>query len=289
MQHEDYPALYQAADEASIKCQRNYLFLMRSYLLILILAAFLSFFGITTKFLAIISSILFLTTISISIYILVKQYQKKWYNLRAVAESVKTVTWRYMMCAEPFSHNQNNKEAKQKFSETLINILHQNKTEVDEFSGFSNSSDQLSETMQNVREGNIEERKLFYLENRIKEQRKWYSQKTISNKSGYKFWFCIMIISQVAAVITVLLRIGYPDFGYFPTEVLTVCTTAVLSWIQLKNYQEHSAAYSLASLEIGTFQNYILEITDDKEFSDFIIESENAFSREHTQWAAKLI
>ena len=289
MEHEDYPALYQAADEASLKCQKNYLFLIRSYLLILILASLFSFIGITTKILAIISAILFFATISISIYILVKQYQKKWYNLRALAESVKTLTWRYMMCAEPFQISQNNKEVKQKFSEMLNKILQQNKTNAEEFSGISNSYDQLSETMQNVREKIIAERKLFYLEKRIKEQRKWYSKKTISNKRGYKIWFSLMIISQVVAVVTVLCRIAYPNFEYFPTEVLTVCTASILSWIQLKNYQEHSAAFSLASLEIGTFQNYILEITDEKEFSEFVIESENAFSREHTQWAAKLI
>ncbi|MEO1352240.1 MAG: DUF4231 domain-containing protein [Cyanobacteria bacterium J06635_15] len=49
------------------------------------------------------SALLFLVTLAILIGLRVKRPDDIWYNGRAVAESVKTRTWRWVMRAEPYS------------------------------------------------------------------------------------------------------------------------------------------------------------------------------------------
>ena len=61
-----------------------------------------------------------------------------------------------------------------------------------------------------------------------------------------------------------------------------------ISWLEAKNYNELSNAYSLAVSDISLIKKDPLEgqVSED-EVSEYVINSENAFSREHTQWLAR--
>ena len=51
--------------------------------------------------------------------------------------------------------------------------------------------------------------------------------------------------------------------------------------------QELAASYALAAHEIGLIRQQSLLPSTDDEFSLFVGDAENAFSREHTQWIAR--
>lgn len=57
--------------------------------------------------------------------------------------------------------------------------------------------------------------------------------------------------------------------------------------VQAKKYRQLATAYSLAAHEITLIKHDSENAIDDKSLSEFVIDSENAFSREHTQWVAK--
>ena len=63
--------------------------------------------------------------------------------------------------------------------------------------------------------------------------------------------------------------------------------SAVLSWLQAKKHRELSTSYSLAAHEIVLIKGEVVSIQTESNLSDFVMNSENAFSREHTQWAAR--
>ncbi|WP_143253742.1 SLATT domain-containing protein, partial [Alkanindiges hydrocarboniclasticus] len=58
-------------------------------------------------------------------------------------------------------------------------------------------------------------------------------------------------------------------------------------WLVTKKHRELSASYRLTAFEISKIKEKFLNISDDKEFEIFVADSENAFSREHTQWLAR--
>ena len=61
----------------------------------------------------------------------------------------------------------------------------------------------------------------------------------------------------------------------------------MLSWIQAKRFQELAASYALAAHEISIIRQQSSGPMDDRAFSRFVGDAENAFSREHTQWVAR--
>jgi uncharacterized membrane protein YjjB (DUF3815 family) len=92
---------------------------------------------------------------------------------------------------------------------------------------------------------------------------------------------------QIAAIVLCLFRVYLPEFKYWPIEVFAVAAGAVLTWIQVKRFRELAAAYSVAAHEIGLISSGLGNIKNNEEFSRFVQDSENAFSREHTQWVAR--
>lgn len=283
----DYPSLFQASDKAAIAAQTHYLNSLKLYILLLIIAATLSLIGINSRASAIGAAITFLGTIGLNSYIFTKHLQKNWYITRAVAESVKTITWRFIVRAEPFFGNTSLNEARKNFATSLHKILEQNKQIAGTFDSDLINKSQITEKMLEVRNMSFNDRKAYYLEHRIQEQRDWYSRKTRYNANRHLTWFIILICIQVVAIMCVLLRIAYPNFQYWPPEVLAVVIAGILSWLQIKRHQELAAAYSLAAQEIGIIQANIESVYGEENMSNFVQDAENAFSREHTQWVAR--
>ena len=100
-------------------------------------------------------------------------------------------------------------------------------------------------------------------------------------------WFCIMVGFHAAAIFLLLIQIANPEWDLLPTEALIVAAGGVLTWIQIKKYQDNSTAYSLTAHEIGFIRQGSESAKTEEQLSDFVKDAENAFSREHTQWVAR--
>jgi hypothetical protein len=289
MNNEDYPALFQSTDEAAIYTQRFYIMINLCYLITIILATIFKLFIPQSNFFSISSAFLFLAGLFLLIIILTKKSENKWYTCRTIAESVKTATWRFMMRAEPYKDSNNLNKVKANFQKLLKNILEQNKEIADHIGGKRSANEQITEKILDVRKLPVNERKEFYIKNRIDDQREWYSNKYSYNKKCNMFWFILVITFNIVAVILAIIQINNPLNKYLPTDVFAVIAVSSLAWIQLKRYQELSSSFALAAHEIGTLKIMAEDVNTENDLSNFVINSENAFSREHTQWIAKRI
>jgi len=141
--------------------------------------------------------------------------------------------------------------------------------------------------MDEIRGMSLAERSQFYLDRRIKEQRAWYIKKAKFNKSAAKKWVLACAVTYGIAIILLVLRPIFPNWGFWPFEPLIVFASSIIGWTQIKKFNELTAAYTLTAHEIGIIQGRVEEADTEKEFSEFINEAELAFSREHTQWVAR--
>jgi len=287
MVHDSYPALYKSADCASIDAQGTYLKVIKTHIFLLVLGAGLAINPLPTTEYSLFNAFIFLCALGLSILIAAKKYEKIWYSARAVAESVKTATWRYMMKAEPFGDTEKKKEVNSIFRNVLNEILQTNNQLGELLGGEVSSEEQITEKMEEIRSHDLDGRKAIYLEHRIDEQRKWYALKSSENKQNGTNYFYFLVVLQALAIACVLLRIAYPEWSVWPTDVFVVGAGGVVTWIQLKRFQEIATAYGLTAHEIGIIRGKLEESESDNEFSGFIRDAENVFSREHTQWAAK--
>lgn len=286
MENEEYPALYQAADEASNRTQGIYLRCVAVYAYVSITGAGLAVYGVDSKLAAIIAAILFLLGLFLSILLAVKQYESLWYRTRAIAESIKTSTWRFMMSADPFGGKDLN-AAKQQFRAVLQQVLQEHKDLAIELGGTIANRDQLTQRMIAVRQAPFQERLQMYVNERIREQRTWYAGRSHANSTNGRRWFWSLVVLQGAAVAFTIARVGWPDWTLWPTQVMVVAATSVLGWIQLKRYRELGTAYAVAAHEIGFAETEASTVSSDDALSRFVTETEGAFSREHTQWVVR--
>jgi len=147
--------------------------------------------------------------------------------------------------------------------------------------------EQITSTMEAIRRSSLEERMSIYENQRVDDQRTWYAKKAGYNRRMSKRWFILMCAFQLLAIVSVLIRIAYPGWDKLPTEVLAVAAASVLSWMQVKRFQELSTSYNFTAQEIGMIKGALQDVRDEEKFSDFVSDAENAFSREHTQWLAR--
>ena len=285
---EDLPGLYQSADQCSIDSQKVYFNGLRLYLILLILAASSTYFLDAESLGALSSAALFLITLGILIYLRVKRPDDIWYNGRAVAESVKTISWRWMMRAEPYHDVANLDDVAKDFIADLKEILRQNNSLSHSLTTRSGVKDPITEPMRKCRGLSVRDRLEVYNKYRIKDQADFYSGKSEFNKRRAAQWFWVSVFLHSLAIGLLLYRIKDPSF-VFPVEVVATAAGAALTWLQAKKHNELNSAYSLAAHEIILIRGEALSINDEQELSDFVINSEAAFSREHTQWAARRV
>lgn len=140
------------------------------------------------------SLILFSVTLGILIFIRVKRPDDTWYNGRAVAESVKTISWRWMMRAEPYNNAERIEDVSRDFIEDLKNILFQNKSLSHALETKSGVKDPISQTMKKCRLLSASERLEVYKKWRVKDQEEFYSIKATFNKKRAAQWFWVSVV-----------------------------------------------------------------------------------------------
>ncbi len=287
MEDTDYSALYRAANKASMDAQKRYHTFVQAYSASLILAAGLGVYGIQHTAAAIVAALFIISSIVFSVLMLLRRDEDVWYRARAVAESVKTSCWRFMMRADPYPDATDVREVKSRFRVRLINILQEHRDLSAHLGGPVSNEEQITECMCNVRCMPWKERAEFYRTHRIDEQRSWYAKKSAWNQWQGKIWFGVLIACQSLAVAFVIMRVADPAWKYWPTEVFVVAAGSALTWIQAKRFRELAAAYGLTAHEVGVVRGELERVGSENELADFVVDSENAFSREHTQWLAR--
>lgn len=291
MQNSEFPNYFQASDSASLKAQRNYLNITRIDLLSMILASAMAIYNYQStqsKLLVyVISGLLLLVGLILTIILKTKKYEDIWYQGRALAESCKTLTWRFVCCSEYFENCLDISEAKKRFVERIKELSNEFK----ELSIAMNSKTLnlpiISDKMIEIRAYDLQKRKDYYIQNRIEDQKKWYADKAEYNSEKYNFWFWCVIVSQAISLISIVFLIANPDSNWNFVGLLTTISASALSWLQLRQHQELKQAYTTATQELNFIVTLTDQITTEDSFSKFVLDSENAVSREHTLWLAQ--
>lgn len=284
----DLPGLFQSADTASIKEQQKFFKGIFWYLMLLIVAALFAFFAddYPNTIFKIISTVLFLLTLFIMVWLRVSRPDDIWYNGRAVAESVKTRSWRWMMRAEPYFDCDNIEIVRKHFVIDLKTILKQNENLIGKLGISASVEEPISAKMIEVRMLNLSDRFNFYQQERITNQAIWYTNKSKFNEKRAEMWFWTTVSLHSLAILLLLYNIYEPN-AKLPIEVVAVAASSVLTWLQAKKHNELSSSYSLTAHEIILIKSEITIIKSEEDLSEYIINCENAFSREHTQWYAR--
>jgi hypothetical protein len=146
---------------------------------------------------------------------------------------------------------------------------------------------QITKKMKNVRNLALNERKTYYRRFRIDDQSVWYIEKSALNGRRQKLWSITLLIAVGLGVMFAFLRMLEIECFHWAVDIIAAGSSCLFAWIQANRYEELAASYALAAHEIGLLVAELQHVTDEGEFSKFVGDAENAFSREHTQWQAR--
>jgi len=287
----DFPAAFQAADGGAIRARRNYLWASRTDLILILLGTVSTSWAIESTsgraFLAIVGAISLGLGLLATLFIKISDSEKTWFGYRAIAESLKTMTWRYITKTTPYDNALSAKEVDDLFTTQFGQILQMPRNQQVTLAGDEGSGEQITKPMREVRDLDIKIRKALYVRDRIKDQQIWYTNNAKENAQKGSQMLIAVILCQAVAMGAAILLVRWPDFNFNFASILSAGAATLLAWLQLKRHQELAFAYGQAAHDLGLIVARERHITNDEELSLFVSDAENAISREHTMWLAR--
>lgn len=280
------PESHEAADRLSQKAQKYYINLNKIYLALLFIVTILSVLVSNYRYIYVFIAIGMVASLLTTLLIRILKKEQIWYEGRAVAESIKTLSWRYMMKADPFNDEIEVASADKSFIHQVSNLLDQRK-KLSSMIGATMGSAMITPEMKSVRGLPLQERRILYLEERVSNQREWYSKKSISNRESESNWFLAMFILQGLALIYAIIIASTTLIEVNLIPVFTILATISITWLQVRNHQELAQAYGIAAKELSIIESLVIDVEDEEKFSVYVNDTENAISREHTLWSAR--
>lgn len=282
MTESDLPALYQDSNATAVDIQKRFLLATKAVLIASLVI------GLAPNFLnrniSIVSQIICsAVVIGSSSYLSFGKPQKIWYGTRALAESIKTLAWRYSCRAEPFDGTDDIDTIK--FEKSVHELLRSN-GEAAALRYTSQNTDLIADRMKIIRASSLPERRSFYLQERIEDQLSWYRRKSRFNNNHSRLWYAALILAGMVALIVSLVNLSN-TVDLISVDFIFAIPIAIFGWIQVKRYQELASSYALTAHEITFIKANFARANTEDLFSKYVADAENAFSREHTQWYAR--
>ncbi|WP_051840808.1 DUF4231 domain-containing protein [Streptomyces sp. NRRL F-5126] len=280
----DLPGLFHAADSASLRAQRHYL---RASSLRLALALIAAVVGVVSLHVAGVEAgalgvaVAFALALMVEVWLALQRPEEEWVNGRAVAESVKTLAWRFAVGAHPFPRTCSDEGAEEALKHRQNDLL----LSVPEATLIPPVTTQVSAGMRRLRSEDLATRKEGYLSARIMQQYDWYARKARWNASRAQAWRMVLVASEVCGIALALAR-AYDAWSWDLSGIAAAIVGAGAAWLGTKQHQPLARNYTIASHELLAIHARLTHIDDEETWAAEVADAEEAISREHTMWRA---
>jgi hypothetical protein len=288
----DLPAIFGVAETVSLKGQRQTKQRIIAQLVALNLAAVcgvlslkISTGGVTLDWTGLVAAVAFLIVLVIQIGRNTHKPEQAWYDGRAIAESVKSLAWKYAVGSRPFTIGD---DTAPKVDGLLIERLQDIVQQMDDphsSMALRREDQQISPSMRALRAQPLPIRMETYLKARVQDQRAWYSSKAKWNRRRLASSNLILIAVAIIGTGAGLAR----AVGLSPLDFLGLVATVMVTIFALLRLNQHETlarAYHITAMELTTIGENLDSVQSEEEWSRFVAEAEEAISREHTLWLA---
>jgi hypothetical protein len=283
------PEVFNVADTFSLQGQHSTLRATAKRLLLSIFAALLLalaplwatdlFHRKDTELLALAAAVFFLAAFIVEIRLIRLRPEREWYEGRAVAESAKTLTWRYAVGALPYPIISTDA------SSALQRNMHNLTTDVAALHEAVAKAGVSTPWMEELRSSDLPTRRDAFLQYRINYQHTWYSRKAAYNSSRATWWSIALLVAEAVGVILAALK----SLDIISIDLASLVAALIASggaWLAVKQHESVATAYLLASRELTTVEQRLLTVIDEDRWATEAADAEEAISREHTMWRA---
>lgn len=277
------PVIHDAANEASKRGQTAYVRLSASRLVALLVATLAAALGLAVGSFDVsgfVVLVAFVVAALAELALIRSQPERDWYAGRAVAESTKTLAWRFAVQGEPFGPTLSEREAEALLRTRVSEVLQRGKDRISVGPGDA----VLTESMLDLRRSPFSERRDVYLEQRTEEQRAWYSSNAQKNEVRATAWRYALLLGELLAIVAAALSVGR-DAPFDFAGVVAAFVAGGAAWLSIKQHSQLTSAYRVAAGELAV-QADVLRGVSAADWPQAVADAEEAISREHTMWLA---
>jgi len=217
--------------------------------------------------------------LAILIYQQHRNYMKGWQNARFMAESVLSNAW--LFAFKIGNYDKDEKCATRAFLDSVTTI--EKEVELKSFLEiYTSTLPEVADWMtEQFCQFSIQHKKSFYIENRLDDQIRWYTRKSLYNRRNSTFWF---VASLILLVMGILLSILVPLYQFSVMGFISTIAAAILTWRQTKRFDELKITYAVAAKELNSLKTRFELEKDKEDIMKFVEEAEKSISREHKLW-----
>ncbi|GAA1546675.1 DUF4231 domain-containing protein [Actinomadura kijaniata] len=286
----DYPALFQAADSSAVSGQRRLLVATAVRLVALLSASVLGAVSLDLGGLdmaAVGAAAGLGIAVVVEVYLLSERPDRQWYESRAAAESVKTLTWRYAVAGQPFEFRGAGEQDRHTAEQLLLCRF---ASITGNLSGlllpaYGAEGLQITEGMRRMRGMSLEERRQAYAGGRIGDQRLWYTRRAKEHaRSSARWSVSLAALEALGLIAAVLSAVGVIDLDL--PGMAGAAAACGVAWLQTRQHQQLATAYAIVAQELADVASRIEWPDNEADWAHFVDEVEEAISREHTLWWA---
>ncbi|MDN3250503.1 DUF4231 domain-containing protein [Streptomyces sp. ZSW22] len=278
LRDDDLPVVFRSSDSASLGGQRNYI---RGTKLRLTLAVAAAVCGALDQRAAVVGLVVvFVLTICAEVWLLTERPEQSWYDGRALAESTKTLAWRFAVGGAPFPADLPRPDAHRRFQRRLGELLR----EAPVSSLAPVGSIAVTDAMNTLRSRSFADRKEAYLRHRIEDQQRWYTAKAASNVRNARRWRFVLIGVEGLGLTAAVLRL-LELFTFDLAGILAAVLGAGSAWLAVRQHETLGRAYTFAATELSVIHERLTH-ADEEVWAGEVSDAEEAISREHTMWRA---
>jgi hypothetical protein len=243
--------------------------------------------------------------LALEVYLLTVQPQKDWFDGRVLAESVKTLSWRYTVGAQPFpvaaaaaadngsggaepddrvgpaNSDAHERATRKAFTDELHRIL----LDMNPGPPPPNRQAAVPQRLATLRTASLDDRREVYLRDRIQDQLVWYKGKARFNRSWARRLRLLAILLEVGGIGMAGLR----AFNVIHLDLASLAATAIAviaAWTGVKQYDALERAYNLAAHDLTLVDDRLRNVDTEKDWALEVADAEESISREHTMWRA---
>src|SRR5262249_44726077 len=143
----------------------------------------------------VIAAVCFGIALIVEVFLYQVKPERTWYEGRAAAESVKTLSWRYAVGGEPFNIGvASDAQVADLFLQQLRAVFDVVK-ELD-LAPPNSSGEQITQGMRATRASSLQDRQGLYEKCRVEDQQDWYRDKALWNKRRANSWTIAMLLVE---------------------------------------------------------------------------------------------
>lgn len=279
---DDFPNLYLFADATSTTGRDKTFWRNRWYLIALAVGAFAGAVTWTVSsqdVMGWVAVVAFMASTGLTVWLAFGKPDEAWYQGRAAAESVKSLTWCYVTGADPFPLDADDVD------QAFIDRLRQIVSELNHVDAPVTPGDQITSRMRALRATSFTARRDAYVVGRIEDQQNWYATKAGFHRKRGRQLMSGAVVSSIIGLVLGLLRAE----GVIEVDFLGLFATigaALVAESQLRQHNFNATAYTLAAQELAMAAS-LAKNAQESAWPRLVGEAEEAISREHTMWCAR--